>query len=292
MICNLCPRQCGAKRTETANKGGHCKAPETVVLSRAALHFWEEPCISGENGSGTVFFSGCPLSCVYCQNREISQKINGKAVTVERLAEIFRELESAGAENINLVNPTHYVTEIAKAFEIYRPHIPIVYNSGGYESEATLRVASQFVDVFLMDLKYLDSDKALKYSGAADYPTVATNAILKCATIVKENVFDEKCRCRKGLIIRHLILPRSTNDAINVIKWVEENVPFAVLSIMSQYTPCGDLKDFPEIDRRITEREHEKVLTFAAQSKIETIYTQSLSSVGEQFIPSFDLTGV
>ena len=292
MICNLCPRHCGATRTETENKGGYCKAPETVILSRAALHFWEEPCISGQNGSGTVFFSGCSLSCVFCQNREISQNINGKAVTVERLAEIFKELESAGAENINLINPTHYVTEIAKAFEIYKPNIPVVYNSGGYESEATLKVASRFVDVFLMDLKYLNPDKALKYSGAADYPEVATKAILECAKIQKENVFDEKGIMRKGLIVRHLILPRSTNDAIDVINWVEENVPFAVLSIMSQYTPCGDLKEFPEIDRKITKREHLKVLDAVQDSKIEKIYTQSLQSVGEQFIPSFDLTGV
>ena len=292
MICNICPRQCGVIRTETENKGGYCKAPETVILSRAALHFWEEPCISGQNGSGTVFFSGCSLSCVFCQNREISQNINGKAVTVERLAEIFKELERAGAENINLVNPTHYVTQIAKAFEIYKPNIPVVYNSGGYESEATLKVASQFVDVFLMDLKYLDPDKALKYSGAADYPSVATNAILRCADECPENVFDEKGIIKKGLIVRHLILPRSTNDALNVINWVENNVPFAVLSIMSQYTPYGDLKEFPEIDRKITKREHLKVLDAARDSKIEKIYTQSLQSVGEQFIPSFDLTGV
>lgn len=292
MICNLCPRRCGAKRTETENISGHCKAPETVVLSRAALHFWEEPCISGQNGSGTVFFSGCPLSCVFCQNREISQQINGKAVTVERLAEIFRELELAGAENINLVSPTHYVLEIAKAFEIYKPKIPVVYNSGGYESEATLSVASKFTDIFLIDLKYLDSEKALKYSSAADYPEVATKAILRCAEIVKENIFDEMGMMKKGLIVRHLILPRSTNDAINVIDWVEDNVPFAVLSIMSQYTPCGNLKEFPEIDRKLTLREHKKVLEFAADCKVKKIYTQSLSSVGEQFIPSFDMTGV
>lgn len=292
MICDLCPRKCGAKRTETTNNGGYCKAPESVVVSRAALHFWEEPCISGQNGSGTVFFSGCSLSCVYCQNREISQKINGKRITVLRLAEIFKELELSGAENINLVNPTHYVTQIAKAFEIYKPSIPIVYNSGGYESEATLAVASKFVDVFLMDLKYLDSEKALRYSNAPDYPVVASKAILRCADIVKENIFDQNGMCKKGLIVRHLILPRSTNDAINVIDWVENNVPWAVLSLMSQYTPCGDLKEFPEINRRITVREHNKVLDRAAESKIEKIYTQELSSVGEQFIPSFDLTGV
>lgn len=292
MICNLCPKKCNAERTDFENNGGYCKAPSLAVVSRAGLHFWEEPCISGTNGSGTVFFSGCSLSCVYCQNGEISHQIKGKTVSVERLAEIFKELYEKGAENINLVNPTHYVTEIEKAFNIYKPPIPIVYNSSGYESQATLNAASRFVDVFLMDLKYLDADKALRYSNAYDYPQVAKLAIMRCAEIVKQNVFDERGMCKKGLIIRHLILPRSTNEAICVIKWVEENVPWAVLSIMSQYTPCGDLENFSEINRKITLREHNKVLFAAENSKIEKIYTQELSSVGEEYIPDFDCRDV
>lgn len=292
MICNLCPRKCGAERGVYENIGGYCKAPSTVILSRAALHFWEEPCISGVNGSGTVFFSGCSLSCVYCQNQEISHKIHGKPITVNRLAEIFKELYNSGAENINLVNPTHYVTEIQKAFNIYKPPIPVVYNSSGYESESTFKIASRFTDVFLMDLKYLNSEKAKRYSNAEDYPEVAKKAILNCADIIKQNILNENGMCIRGLIVRHLILPRSTNDAIEVINWVERNVPWAILSLMSQYTPCGDLSNFKEIDRKITLREHRKVLNYAACSKIETIYTQELSSVGEQFIPNFDLSGV
>lgn len=292
MICKLCPRRCGANRTKTDNINGYCKAPQMVIVSRAALHFGEEPCISGSNGSGTVFFSGCSLSCVFCQNRDISQKICGKPITVERLAEIFKELYELGAHNINLVNPTHYVAEIAKAFEIYKPPIPVVYNSSGYESVETLKIASQFVDVYLIDLKYLDSEKSLRYSNAADYPKVATDAILNAASVIRENIFDDNGICQKGLIVRHLILPRATNQAIAAIDWVEKNVPWAVLSIMSQYTPMGDLSLYSEIDRKITAREHNKVLQYAANSKIENIYTQELSSVGEQFVPSFDLTGV
>ncbi len=291
MLCNACPRNCGAERNEHSGKG-YCKCPEMPIVARAGLHFWEEPPISGKNGSGTVFFSGCSLGCVFCQNEEISHKNFGKAVTVERLAEIFKELEQKGAHNINLVNPSHYVHMIAKAVEIYRPNIPIVYNSGGYDTVEAIEKASKFVDVFLMDMKYRSSVRSLKYSNAADYPEVSQKAILKCAEIIKENIFDLDGMLRKGLIIRHLILPQGTNDAIEVIKWVEQNVPWAIFSLMSQYTPHGDLENYKEINRKLTKREYNKVLDFAADCEIENIFTQGLESGDEKYIPPFDLSGV
>lgn len=291
MVCNLCPRKCNAERNENAGYG-YCKMPTMPVVARAALHFWEEPCISGKNGSGTVFFSGCSLGCVFCQNSEISHKNFGKRITVERLSEIFKELEMKGAHNINLVNPTHYIDAIGEAFDIYKPGIPIVYNSGGYDTEEQIEKASRFVDVFLMDYKYRSDIRAKKYSKAENYPEIAEKAILKCANIVKENILDGSGIMQKGLIIRHLIMPQGTNDAIDIIKWVENNVPWCFLSLMSQYTPCGDLSGCNEINRKITRREHNKVLDFAAESKINTIFIQELTSSSEEFIPPFNLEGV
>ena len=291
MNCSLCPRKCGAERTEYENVNGFCQSPELPKVARAALHMWEEPCISGKNGSGTVFFSGCSLGCVFCQNDEISHKNHGKVITVERLAEISKELEQMGAETINLVNPTHYVLAIEKAFQIYKPNIPVVYNSGGYESEATLNIADRFTDIYLLDLKYLSTDRAEKYSKAADYPEVATKAIKRCAEKYS-NVFDGNGMMKRGLIIRHLILPLGTNEAIKVLNWVEGNAPNAAFSLMSQYTPCGNLEGFPEINRKLTPREHNKVLDAASYSNIETIYTQELTSGDKQFIPPFNLEGI
>lgn len=291
MICQMCPRKCGAERNSEIGKGV-CKMPKSPMVARAGLHMWEEPCISGSRGSGTVFFSGCSLGCVFCQNNEISHKNFGKIIKVERLAEIFKELEAKGAHNINLVNPTHYVHAIKQAVGIYRPKVPIVYNSGGYDTVETIAEVSEFVDIFLMDMKYRNSKHALDYSKAADYPEVAAKALLKCAELIRENVFDDSGIMQKGLIIRHLILPQCTNDAIAVIDWVENHIPWAVFSLMSQYTPIGDLESYKEINRKITKREYRKVLDHAADSKIEMIYTQELSSGSEMFIPTFDLTGV
>lgn len=291
MKCCECPRKCGAERNE--NEGhGYCKMPKNPIVARAGLHFWEEPPISGQKGSGTVFFSGCSLGCVFCQNEEISHQNYGKNITIERLAEIFRELEQKGAHNINLVNPTHYVHAISEALQIYHPNIPIVYNSGGYDTVETIDKASKFVDIFLMDMKYRSSEKALKYSKAADYPEICEKAILKCAEIIKENVLDENGIMKKGLIIRHLILPQNTNDAIEVIKWVDRNVPWAFFSLMSQYIPHGILDNYKEINRKITKREYFKVLDYAEDSLIENIFTQDLNSGDEKYIPPFDLSGV
>lgn len=266
--------------------------PLPPVVARAALHFWEEPCISGKNGSGTVFFSGCSLDCVYCQNDVISHKGKGKTISVNELADIFKTLENSGAHNINLVNPTHYCLAIKEALDIYKPSIPIVYNSSGYDSVKELEIAASFCDIFLMDLKYLSSDRALKYSGAEDYPEVATKAILKCNEIIKECVFDADGIMQKGLIIRHLVLPMGTNEAIKVIDWVESNTPNAVFSLMSQYTPCGNLENFKEINRKLTLREHNKVLDYLECSNIKAFYTQELDSSSTIYIPDFDFTGV
>ncbi len=291
MLCKLCPRRCNAERNETDGKG-YCKMPDFPKIARTGVHMWEEPCISGKNGSGTVFFSGCSLGCVFCQNNEISHGGFGKTVSVERLADIFRELENNGVHNINLVSPTHYIKAIKAAVDIYRPRIPIVYNSGGYDTVEEIVTAATFCDIFLIDMKYRDPSRALKYSKAADYPEINAAALLKIAEIIKENSYDASEIMKKGLIIRHLILPQGTKDAIDVIKWVDENIPWAALSLMSQYTPYGNIENYKELNRKITKREYLKVLDAVEDTAIDTVFTQQLSSGSAEYIPSFDLSGV
>lgn len=291
MICNLCPRNCGALRTETEGNGV-CRMPSLPVVARAALHFWEEPVISGTKGSGTVFFSGCSLGCVFCQNEEISHKRFGKKITPKELADIFKNLEALGAHNINLVNPTHYLEAILQAISIYKPNIPFVYNSGGYETIEAIEKAASFCDIFLIDLKYVSNDKAERYSKAKDYPEFAKKAIIKCREIIGPTVYNEQGIMQKGVIVRHLILPLATNDAIEVIDFVKHNLKGTALSLMSQYTPCGNLENHKELQRKITKREYEKVLSFAMDSGIEEIFIQELSSSNKDYIPPFDLSGV
>ena len=291
MVCNLCPRKCNAERNENAGYG-YCKMPTMPVVARAALHFWEEPCISGKNGSGTVFFSGCSLGCVFCQNSEISHKNFGKRITVERLSEIFKELEMKGAHNINLVNPTHYIDAIGEAFDIYKPGIPIVYNSGGYDTEEQIEKASRFVDVFLMDYKYRSDIRAKKYSKAENYPEIAEKAILKCANIVKENILDGNGIMQKGLIIRHLIMPQGTNDAIDIIKWVENNVPWCFLSLMSQYTPLPHVEKYPELNQKVSKRIYDKYVDYALSLVVENGFIQEGETADQSFIPEFDCSFV
>lgn len=292
MKCNLCPRRCNTQRTENENVNGYCKMPLQPVVARAALHFWEEPCISGTNGSGTVFFSGCSLGCIYCQNEEISHLSKGKQITVERLSKIFKEIEALGAHNINLVSPTHYAFSIKQALDIYKPEIPIVWNSSGYENPETLKMLEGYVDIFLMDLKYLTAERAFEYSNAADYPETATKAILECYRQKPNCIFDENGIMQKGVIVRHLILPQGTREALLVFDWVRENVPNAYFSIMSQYTPYGNAKKHKIISRKITSREYDKVLTYIYNSGFENCYIQERTSADESFIPPFDLTGI
>ncbi len=265
--------------------------PLLPKVARAALHFWEEPLISGKNGSGTVFFSGCCLGCVYCQNYDISQENFGKLISYERLAEIFKELEQNGAHNINLVNPTHYALAIKKALDIYRPKIPVVYNSGGYDRVETLKMLQGYIDIYLMDLKYLDKSRAKLYSLAEYYPEIAKSAI-KEAIIQQPECVIKDGLMQKGVIIRHLILPQGTNEAIKVFDWVRENANTAYFSIMSQYIPLGQAKDMPIINRKITKREYEKVLNYITEFDFSNVFIQENSSAKEDYIPPFDLKGV
>ncbi|MGI6279141.1 MAG: radical SAM protein [Acutalibacteraceae bacterium] len=260
-------------------------------VARAALHFWEEPVISGKNGSGTIFFSGCSLSCIYCQNFEVSRGIAGKEITVNRLAKIFSELEQKGAHNINLVTPTHYALAIKEALDIYRPKIPICYNSGGYESTQTLKMLEGYIDIFLLDFKYLSENKAKEYSNAPDYPNIAKAAILECYRQQPECVIEDGIM-KKGLIVRHLVLPLSTNDAIGIFDWVKDNAPNAFFSLMSQYLPFGDAKNHPVLNRKITKREYEKVLNHICDFNFSNVFIQERGSADEQFIPPFNLCGV
>jgi len=287
MICNLCPRKCAVKRTETENNNGFCKMPLRVKIARADLHFWEEPCISGEKGSGTVFFSGCNLSCVYCQNFDVSHKCNGKDISIEQLAETFKMLENKGAHNINLVTPTHYALAIKQALDIYKPSIPVVYNSSGYDSVETLKMLEGYIDVFLLDLKYLSSDRAEKYSSAPDYPEYAKKAILE-ATRQRPFCEFENGIMQKGVIIRHLLLPQGTGQAMAVFDWVRENTPNAYFSIMSQYIPMGDAVNYKEINRKVTAREYEKVLDYICGYDFTNVYIQEKSSASKKFIPDFN----
>lgn len=286
MICNLCPRRCKALRTETENKNGFCKMPLRVRFARADLHFWEEPSISGQSGSGTVFFSGCNLACCYCQNYDLSHNFKGDDISVKELAEIFEMLEEKGACNINLVTPTHYALAIKEALDIYKPSVPIVYNSSGYETVETLKMLEGYIDVFLLDLKYLSEERALKYSAAEDYPFYAKSAILEaCRQIpvceIKDGIMQ------KGVIVRHLLLPQGTREAMAVFDWVRENVPNAYFSIMSQYIPMGDAAKYKEINRKVTKREYEKVIDYICSFDFPNVYMQEKSSADKKFIPDF-----
>lgn len=260
--------------------------PYLPKVSLYDLHFWEEPCISGKNGSGTIFFSGCTLRCVYCQNYEISHKGNGKVISVEALANIMRELESRGAHNINFVNPTHYFHIIKEALKIYRPKIPLVCNSSGYELESNVK--EDIFDIYLFDLKYVSSDKSLKYSGVADYFEVATNAITAAYKLKGAPKIDNNGIMQSGVIVRHLVLPLSTNEAISVIDWFCDNTPGAYLSIMAQYLPCGNAAKYKEINRKITKREYEKVLNYLYNKDIKNVYIQDKLSADQKFIPDFN----
>lgn len=290
IVCSNCPRKCNAIRTAGDNIGGFCRMPLDPVISRAALHNWEEPCISGTAGSGTIFFSGCSLKCVYCQNFEISHGNKGKRVSIERLAEIMKELEESGAHNINLVNPTHFIYSIKEALKIYRPKIPLVYNSGGYDLKEIIN--ENIFDIYLMDFKYVSNEKSLKYSSAANYFEYASKAI-KAAYKLKGNaVFDCNGIMQQGLIVRHLLLPQSTKEAIALVDWFTGNTPSAYLSLMAQYTPHGNISDFKEINRKITHREYDKVTDYILEKGLNNVFLQEFSSQSEKYIPEFDYFGV
>ena len=293
MLCNICPRNCSTDRSKNV---GYCKMTDTLKVSRAALHFWEEPCISGENGSGTVFFSGCNMGCVYCQNQDISHEGFGREITVERLAEIFLELQGKKAHNINLVTPTHFVPHIVTAVETSRKNglaIPIVYNTSGYEKVQNIRALKDTVDVFLPDFKYLDSETAQKYSFCSDYPQVVKAAIAQMVKQTGPCVFDDDGMIQKGVVVRVLVLPNHTEEAKRIIEYLYSTYGDDIfISIMSQYTPCTDLHKYPEINRRLTQQEYDEVIDFAVELGLENGFVQEGESASESFIPPFNLEGV
>ena len=293
MVCNLCPRNCN---TDRSTKVGYCKMTDTLKVSRGALHFWEEPCISGENGSGTVFFSGCNMGCVYCQNQDISHEGFGKEITVERLAEIFIELEKKSAHNINLVTPTHFAPQIVQAVKISRKNglsIPVVYNTSGYEKAENIENLKGTVDVFLPDFKYFYSETAKKYSFCADYPQMVKKAIAQMVKQTGPCVFDNDRMIQKGVIVRVLVLPGHTDEAKQIIEYLYTTYKDDIfISIMSQYTPCTDLQKYPEINRKLTQEEYDDVIDFAVELGLENGFVQEGESASESFIPPFNLEGV
>ena len=288
--CTLCPRRCGADRA--AGRTGFCGAGGTLKAARAALHYWEEPCISGTKGSGTVFFSGCTLKCCFCQNYPISAEGLGKEITVEHLAEIFLNLQAQGAHNINLVTPTHFLPDILPALEPKLP-VPVVYNCGGYESVETLRQLEGKIDVYLPDFKYSDNALAKKLSSAPDYFETASAAILEMYRQVGKPVIEGD-EMKRGVLLRHLVLPGCVDNSLGVLDWVAEHFRSGdiLFSLMSQYVPMGRAAEMPPFDRRITELEYDSVLSYMMLLGIEDGYTQDFSSAERGYTPRFDLTGL
>lgn len=281
MKCTSCPVACGAERPAAA---GACGA-RGLKIAKYYLHPYEEPPISFKNGSGCVFFCGCSLKCVFCQNYELSRNLRGREISVERLAEIFYELEKMGAENINLVNPTHYSRDIYRALQIYKPQIPIVYNTHGYESIEELRFADSFTDIWLTDLKFTDGALAKRYTSRADYADYALPAV----KFMAGKPLDMRGgKMYSGCIIRHLIMPLAVYDAVNVINFVSTLPDTVYLSLMSQYTPYGEADKFPELQRKITPREYKRAVAAVEQAGLKRVFLQDYDSAGEQYIPDWD----
>ena len=268
-----------------------CGAADELRVARAALHFWEEPPISGEAGSGTVFFSNCPLHCVYCQNACIANGRAGADISVARLARIFLELQGKGALNINLVTAAHFVPAVLDALALYRPNLPIVYNSSGYESVETLRMLDGAVDIYLPDYKYIDPNMAAMLSGARDYPDVAHAAIAEMVRQTGAPVYDENGMMTRGTLIRHLVLPGLTGDSIRILERICDDFPGIPVSLMGQYTPCGRALTIPGMDRKIRKKEYARVLAYMEAVGLDG-YRQELGSADGAFIPAFDGTGV
>lgn len=291
MLCNLCPRKCNAERNENTGNG-FCKMPHNPVLARADIHNWEEPCISGDKGTGAIFFSGCSLKCCFCQNYPISHENKGEIITTERLIEIIKELEDKGVHTIDFVNPTHFSRIIIDALTKYKPSIPVVYNSSGYDSVETLEKLQGLVDVYLPDLKYFSSEKSQKYAKCSDYFEKASKAVLEMYRQQPKNVFKDGI-IQKGLIIRHLVLPANVDESKNILLWVKENLSDdTYISLMNQYTPYGDIKDFKELNRRLTTAEYNKVVDYFLDIGLKNGFVQEKTSATKEFIPDFDGTGV
>lgn len=292
--CMLCPRRCGVDRSD--GKTGVCGETAELKLARAGLHMWEEPCISGTKGSGAVFFSGCNLRCVFCQNHEIAVGDCGLAVPDGRLAEIFLELQDEGAANLNLVTAAHYVPQVIRSLDEARAkgfHLPVIYNSSGYESVQTIRMLKGYVDVYLPDFKYMEQDLAAAFSHASDYPEKAKAAIEEMVSQTGSCIFDEDGYIQKGTIVRHLILPGHTRNSRKVLEYLHTAYGNRIyISIMNQYTPVVPNAKYPELNRRVTAREYEKVMKIAMELPIENGFFQEGATAEESFIPAFDYEGV
>ncbi len=292
--CTLCPRECHIDRT--SGRKGYCRETDELVVARAALHMWEEPCISGDEGSGTVFFSGCAMGCVYCQNHNIAKGLAGKNITIERLSDIFLELQKKGANNINLVTPSHYVLQIREAIICSREKgltLPVVYNCSGYEKAETLRLLEGYVDIYLPDMKYMDQIPARKYSNCPDYFTFASEALKEMVRQTGPPEFDQRGLMKKGVIVRHLTLPGYLEDSKNIIKYLYETFGDTIyISIMNQFTPISTLTDYSELYRRITEEEYDELVDYAICLGVENGFIQEGETASESFIPEFNEEGV
>lgn len=292
--CLLCPRKCGINRS--TGQTGVCGVSSEIKVARAALHYWEEPCISGKRGSGAVFFSGCSLHCVFCQNREISDGKEGKVISKERLSDIFMELADKGANNINLVTPGQYIPDIVWAVNDAKSRgmkLPIIYNTSGYENVTELKLLEGIVDVYLPDFKYMDSTLSARYSRAKDYPSVAKQALSEMVRQQPDVVIDDATGLiQKGVIVRQLLLPGHVNDAKAVLKYLYDTYHDHVyISMMSQFTPIA-LKDYPEINRTVTRREYERLVDYALKIGITNAFIQEGDVANDSFIPAFDCEGV
>ncbi len=291
--CNICPRNCNVDRSK---QSGFCGMSDEVYIARAALHMWEEPCISGDEGSGTVFFSGCNLRCVFCQNYNIATGRMGKEVSVGRLSEIFMELQEKGANNINLVTPSHYICQIVEALQLAKDaglSIPIVYNTSGYEKVDTLKQLDGLIDVYLPDFKYMSKELSRKYSGAEDYSKVAKTAVKEMFRQTGVFQLDGKGIMTKGVIVRHLLLPGCTEDSKSVIKYLYNTYKDDVyISIMNQYTPLQHVAKYTEINRKVTQAEYDSVVDYAIDLGVINAFVQEGDTASESFIPEFDCEGV
>ena len=289
MICDICPRRC---KIDRQNKIGFCGMSEKLKIAKADVFLWEEPIISGTNGCGAIFFSGCNLKCCFCQNYEISSNHFGKEISIERLIEIFKEFEEKGVHNINLVSPTQFTNQIIQALKIYKPKIPVVWNSNGYEDVETIEKLKNLVDIFLVDMKFFDENLSQKYCKAKDYFSVASKAIAKMLEL-KPKVEIENGVMTKGVIVRHLVMPNMTKDSLQILNWLDSNTKKNfVLSLMGQYTPYYKAVEYPEINRKLKPIEYKIVLHKAIELGFENIFYQQLESSDEKFIPVWDLKGV
>lgn len=290
-ICTVCPRHCGVIREASVGKG-FCKMGENAIVARAAKHMWEEPCISGTRGSGTVFFSGCVLKCVFCQNYKISTQSFGKELTARQLADCYKRLEQQGVHNINLVNPTHFLNAVIESLNIYRPAVPVVYNCGGYESVEALKKLEGYIDIYLPDFKYADNAVAEKYSRVKNYHETAVAAIAEMLRQQPQNIYDNNGIMEKGVIVRHLILPSNTKNSIAALNSLHNHFGSRLtVSLMAQYIPCGIAEQYPEINRKITRREYQKVFNCLTELDFDG-FAQELNSAKSTYIPDFNLQGL